>query len=144
MTYVALEGGGEVISSTLGGHVTVASGNLAEVVPHVDAGKLRVLAVFAAERLPGKFSTLPTAREQGIDVVWPVVRGFYMGPKVSDEAFGWWQRSFDTLLASEAYPAIRERFELFPFVLTGPQLTAYVEKQVAEMRTLSKEFELLQ
>jgi len=26
---------------------------------------------------------------------WPVIRGFYMGPKVSDEAYSWWKNAFD-------------------------------------------------
>ena len=144
MTYVALEGGGEAVTGVLGGHITVVSAGLAEVVPHVEAGKLRVLAVFAGERLPGKLNTIPTAKEQGFDVEWPVIRGYYMGPKVSDEAFNWWQDAFQKLLANEAFPSVRERFELFPFAMTGSELTAFVDKQTEEFRALSKEFELVQ
>ena len=40
--------------------------------------------------------------------------------------------------------SVRERFELFPFAMTGSELTAFVDKQTEEFRALSKEFELVQ
>ena len=86
MTYVAMEGGGEAITAVMGNHITAVSAGIAEIMPQANAGKLRVLAVFADERLGGTMADIPTAKEQGYDVSWPVVRGFYMGPDVSPEA----------------------------------------------------------
>jgi len=42
----------------------------------LEAGNLRVLAVFAAERVPGAFAEVATAREVGFDVEWVTWRGF--------------------------------------------------------------------
>ena len=50
------------------------------VVPHVNAGKMRALFVTSPQRLTGDFANVPTLRELGLDVVqtgWTVV----MGPK---------------------------------------------------------------
>lgn len=144
LRFVALEGGGEVLTSLLGQHIQVGVGNISEVSSYLESGDIRVLAVFANKRLDGKFSKLPTAKEQGYDIEWPVIRGFYMGPKVSDEAYGWWKNAFDKMMANQKFDAVRENQDLLPFQLTGEELTAYVYKQTAEMRQLSQEYKLSQ
>ncbi len=143
MKYVALEGGGETVTNLLGGHIDVMSAGIAEVVSYLDSGKVRVLAVFSDQRLGGKLQQAPTAKEQGYDIQWPVIRGFYVGPQVSDQDFLWWKEKFDTLLASEDFNQLRIKRDLLPFSLTGDALTQYVQQQVNEMHTLSKEFNLL-
>lgn len=142
MSFVALEGGGEVLTSLLGQHIQVGVGNVSEVGAHLDAGSIRVLAVFSKDRLEGKFSNLPTAIEQGYDLEWPVIRGFYMGPKVSDDAYKWWKNAFDKMMANEKFDAVRENQDLLPFEMTGEEIQAYVYKQTNEMRQLSEEYKL--
>ncbi|TBU76935.1 Bug family tripartite tricarboxylate transporter substrate binding protein [Phytopseudomonas daroniae] len=145
LRYVAMEGGGELATALLGGHIQVASTDIADSVPHIESGDMRILAVFSEERLPGDVvASIPTAKEQGFDVVWPVIRGFYLGPKVSDEAYTWWKNSFDQLLASEDFAKLREQRELYPFAMTGDELDGYVKKQVAQYKELAKEFGLIQ
>lgn len=142
MSFVALEGGGEVLTSLLGKHIDVAVGNVSEVGAQLKSGSIRVLAVFSKDRLVGKFSHLPTAHEQGYDLEWPVIRGFYMGPKVSDEAYQWWKSGFDKMMKDQKFDAVRENQDLLPFEMTGDELTVYVQKQTDDMRQLSQEYKL--
>ena len=144
MTYVAMEGGGEAITGVLGNHITVVSAGIAEIMPQASAGKLRVLAVFSDERLEGSMADIPTAVEQGYDVVWPVVRGYYMGPDVSPSAYNWWKESFDKVLADPKFAEIREQQELLPFSMTGEELQEYVYKRTGELRELSAEYGLVE
>ena len=143
MTYVAMEGGGEAITAVMGNHVTVVSAGIAEIMPQATAGKLRVLAVFAEERLGGSMADVPTAVELGYDVTWPVVRGYYMGPDVSPAAYDWWKASFDKMLADPKFAELREQQELLPFSMTGEELEAYVYKRTGELRELSAEYGLV-
>ncbi|MBH0006125.1 Bug family tripartite tricarboxylate transporter substrate binding protein [Psychrobacter sp. SWN149] len=143
MTYVAMEGGGEAITAVMGNHITVVSAGIAEIMPQANAGKLRVLAVFADERLGGTMTDIPTAKEQGYDVTWPVVRGYYMGPDVSPAAYDWWKGTFDKMLADPKFAEIREQQELLPFSMTGEELQAYVYKRTGELRELSAEYGLV-
>ena len=142
MTYVALEGGGEAVTAVLGNHISVVSAGIAEMGPHIEAGKVRVLAVFAPNRLEGKLKDIPTAKEQGFDVEWPVIRGYYMGPKVSEEAFTWWKGRFDTMLKDAKFAELRANRDLLPFAMTGEELSQYVAKTTDEMRKLSQDFDL--
>ena len=73
-----------------------------------------------------------------------MVRGFYLGPKVSDEEYAWWKQSFDKMLASEDFAKLRDQRELFPFAMTGAELDGYVKKQVADYKALAREFGLIQ
>lgn len=144
MRYVAMEGGGELATALLGGHIQVASTDIADSVPHVESGDMRILAVFSEERLPGDVTgDIPTAIEQGYDVEWPVVRGFYVGPEVSDEAYNWWKDAFDKMLASDDFAKLRENRELYPFSMTGDELNDYVHKRVADYRELANQYGLI-
>ncbi|MCF7719135.1 tripartite tricarboxylate transporter substrate binding protein [Aeromonas jandaei] len=142
MRYVAFEGGGEPVTALLGNHVQAVSGDLSEMVPYIGGDKLRVLAVFAKERLPGKLATIPTAKEQGYDLEWPVIRGFYVGPKVSDSEYQWWKETFDQLVKTDTFKAQRDLRGLFEFDLTGDALDSYVKIQVAQYREQAKAFGL--
>ncbi|WP_439153490.1 Bug family tripartite tricarboxylate transporter substrate binding protein [Xenorhabdus santafensis] len=142
MRYVAFEGGGEPITALLGNHIQVVSGDLSETLPYLNADKIRVLAVYADKRLDGELSKIPTAKEQGYDLVWPVIRGFYVGPKVSDEQYQWWVDTFKKLQQTAEFKKQRELRGLFEFNMTGKELDEYVKKQVVQYHEMAKSFGL--
>ncbi|WP_034456641.1 Bug family tripartite tricarboxylate transporter substrate binding protein [Buttiauxella noackiae] len=142
MRYVAFEGGGEPVTALMGNHVQVVSGDLSEMVPYISGDKLRVLAVFANERLPGELAQIPTAKEQGYDLVWPIIRGFYVGPKVSDAEYQWWVETFNKLQQTDDFKKQRDLRGLFEFNMTGKELDNYVKKQVTDYREQAKAFGL--
>lgn len=142
MRYVAFEGGGEPVTALMGNHVQAVSGDLSEMVPYLTGNKVRVLAVFAGERLPGQLAQVPTAKEQGYDLVWPIIRGFYVGPKVSDADYQWWVQTFEKLQQTGEFKKQRDLRGLFEFNLTGKALDEYVKKQVNDYREKAKAFGL--
>jgi len=76
---VPYDGGGPALMALLGGHVDVAAMPATPIFPHLNAGKLRALAVLDEKRddsLPG----VPTAKESGVDVVNLMWRGV-LAPK---------------------------------------------------------------
>ncbi len=64
MRYVAFEGGGEPVTALLGNHVQAVSGDLSEMVPYLQGNKIRVLAVFSSERLPGRSPMSPPLKSR--------------------------------------------------------------------------------
>ncbi len=143
LRFVALEGGGEAFTAMQGNHVQVVSGDASEATLYAGAGKVRVLAVLAAQRLPGVLAQTPTAREQGIDVVWPIIRGVWMSPKASDADYQRWVATFERAMADPHYAQLRAAHGLYPFSLTGTALSAYVDKALAEYSTQARQFKLL-
>ncbi|SUW64809.1 Tripartite tricarboxylate transporter family receptor [Buttiauxella agrestis] len=142
MRYVAFEGGGEPVTALMGNHVQAVSGDLSEMVPYLNGDKLRVLAVFSEERLPGQLAKIPTAKEQGFDLVWPIIRGFYVGPKVTDAEYQWWVETFNKLQQTEDFKKQRDLRGLFEFNMSGKELDDYVKKQVTGYREQAKAFGL--
>ncbi|MBS0880338.1 tripartite tricarboxylate transporter substrate binding protein [Pantoea sp. JGM49] len=142
MRYVAFEGGGEPVTALLGNHIQVVSGDMSEMVPHLQAGKLRVLAVMSDKRLPGELANVPTAKEQGYNVEWPIIRGYYLGPKVTDAEYQWWEDAFKKLVTTKEFQQQRDMRGLFEFNMFGSELDAYVKKQVADYREKAKSFGL--
>ena len=76
-THVPFKGGESVITALLGGHVEVTFDAFGKIIPHVEAGKLRILLV--SKKIP-EYPNIPTATElgykQGLLSTW---FGFY-GP----------------------------------------------------------------
>jgi tripartite-type tricarboxylate transporter receptor subunit TctC len=64
-THVPYRGAGPVITDLLGGHLDFMIADATILVPHVKSGKLRPIALYAAERSP-LVPDVPTAKEQGL------------------------------------------------------------------------------
>ncbi len=143
MRFVAFEGGGEASTALQGGHVQVYSGDASEAEQQMKAGaKIRVLAVMSDKRLVGSLSNVPTAKEQGMDVEWPIIRGYYVGPKVSDADFKTWVATFDKMMATPEFAKARADRGLFEFSKTGADLDKFVKERVAFYRTIAADFGL--
>lgn len=144
MRFVAFEGGGEAIAALQGGHIHAYFGDAGEAASQISAGaNIRVLAVMADKRLPGAMADVPTAKEQGIDVEWPIIRGFYMGPKVSDADFHAWMEAFNKVAKTKEFAKLRDERGLYPFSLTGAELNAYIKRSIESYRKLADEFGLM-
>lgn len=143
MRFVAFEGGGDCATALQGGHVNVCMNDVGDSQAAIDGGApLKLLAIFSENRLPGKLAEVPTAVEQGFDIKWPIVRGFYVGPDVSDADYKWWSDAFTATMKSPGYEAALQQRNLFPLPMTGEETAAFVEKQVASYKTLAAEFGL--
>lgn len=143
MAYVPTEGGDEEVAGVLNGQFAVVSGSVSEFAPYLTDGRLRVLAVFAPNRLDGGLNALPTAKEQGFEIEWSMIRGYYMGADVPADRYHWWQQNFEKLLADPKFAQLRAERELIPFAMTGEELAVYVSKETEKLRTLSAEFGLV-
>ena len=142
-TKVVLGAGGTVGSQDwMKAALTARAGGVNPKSMRYVGAKVRILAVMHDKRLSGDMANIPTAAEQGFDVQWPIIRGFYLGPKVSDADYKVWADTFTKMMATPAYNALRTERGLFPLAMTGAELDAYVKKQVAGYRKLADEFGL--
>ncbi|HSR71302.1 MAG TPA: tripartite tricarboxylate transporter substrate binding protein, partial [Kiloniellales bacterium] len=127
--YVSFNSGGDALTQLLGGHVQAFTGDITEVKGQLDAGNIRVLAVLSPERLPTD-PDLPTAKEQGYDVVGANWRGFYVPKGVSDETFQGWGNAMEKLYNSEEWQKAMKANGLAPFWNGGPEFDTFVNDQI--------------
>jgi len=93
--------GGTAMTAVLGGHIDVLVGAPANALPHVEAGKARILGITAPQRQAGRLAALPTFREQGIDAVFFSWRGF-IGPKgMTPPQVSFWDQAFAKAIQGE-------------------------------------------
>jgi tripartite-type tricarboxylate transporter receptor subunit TctC len=72
--HIPFSGGGPSVTALLGGHVNAVSVSPPEGIPQVQAGKLKIIALFAEKRL-AMFPDVPTVKEQGINFAMGMWRG---------------------------------------------------------------------
>lgn len=143
MRFVAFEGGGEALKALRGGHLDIFTGDAAEAMQAAAQGlPLRFLAVLAPQRLQGQLAGLPTAREQGIDLAWPTVRGVYMAATTPDAAVRAWTSAFEQALAAPGYAALCSRYGLYPFARTGAALEDFVQRSLQDYRRMAQDLGL--
>lgn len=142
--YVAFDGGGEAVTQILSGAVQAFTGDASEVLGFMESGDLRAIAVLSDERLSGNLADIPTAKEQGIDVIGANWRGFYAPGNMSDAAYDYWVGDIAELYASDEWKAVMEQNALAPLDLTGAEFQDFVAGSVASIQELSREIGLIE
>ena len=141
--YIGLDGGADAITQTVGGFTQAMTGDMSEIVGFLKSGDVRALAVLTEERVPG-FESIPTAEEQGIDVVAVNWRGLYIPKDVSDATFDMWAERLQKVADSTEWKEAMAANGLAPFTKVGGDFQSYVDGVVAEVRILSKEIGVIQ
>lgn len=145
MRYVAFDGGGEAIAALLGNSIQAYTGDVGELVSYVGGDKLRILAVMSPERLEAPFDQVPTTKELGYDgAEWVILRGFYMGKNVSDEAYNAWADAFKAAYETEEFAQIQKDKGLLPLNMAGEEFQKDVLVRVERMRVIAKEAGLIE
>jgi putative tricarboxylic transport membrane protein len=142
--YIPFDGGGEALTTLLGGFVEVFSGDVTQVEALVEGGRIRVLAVLAPDRVEGVLAHVPTAAELGYPVEWVTWRGFYLAPGISDDQYGAWVERMERVAQSSSWDTERARSRLAPWFMIGPDFEAFVGEQIREFRGLSRQMGLLE
>jgi tripartite-type tricarboxylate transporter receptor subunit TctC len=65
VVHIPYKGGGPAVTDLLGGQISMIFGNLPAVLPHVNTGRINVLAIASARRSP-TLPNLPTMDEAGV------------------------------------------------------------------------------
>ena len=141
--YIGVDGGADAITQTIGGFTQGMTGDMSEIVGFIKSGEVRALAVLTEERVPG-FEDIPTAREQGIDVVAVNWRGLYVPKDISDDAFNTWAERLNKVAMSDEWAAAMQANGLAPFTKVGDDFQNWVNGVIASTEELSREIGVIQ
>ena len=123
--YVPFDGGGQAITSLLGGFIQVFAGDASELRGQLEAGTVRVLGMMSPKRLPAPYANVPTMRELGYSVDWVVWRGFYVPKSMPNDAFDFWVQAMRRMERSAEWAKIREQNSLGQYLLVGAEFQVF-------------------
>jgi putative tricarboxylic transport membrane protein len=141
--YIGVDGGADAITQTIGGFTQAMTGDMSETIGFLKSGDVRALAVLSDERVPG-FDDIPTAKEQGYDVVAVNWRGLYVPKGISDDQFHAWGDKLQKVADSDDWKKVMAENGLAPFTKIGDEFQAWVDADIAETTALSKEIGVIQ
>ena len=137
VNYIAFSGGGESLAAILGGQVSVGINGLAEFLPQMEAGTVRVLAISSAERLPG--IDVPTLREQGVNVEFENWRSVLAPPGISAADRAHLTTLLARMVQSPEWRETLERYRWLDRYLAGDDFTRFAASEEQRVRSILHE-----
>ena len=139
---VLFKGSSEAVTAILGGHLDLVSTGAGNAAHHMEAGKLRILAVSSGQRLSGAMASVPTWKEQGVDLVYGSWRSI-VGPKgLRPEQVTFWEGALRKVVDSADWKAELERNYWGDFFMTGAELRATIDREYKAMKAVLVELGL--
>jgi len=138
---VSHEGGGDMMIGVLNGTYDIGIGEIQELQGQLEAGKVRLLATLSEKRLSG-LPQLPTAKEQGYDVVIRKFRGLASPKGVPDHIAKAWEDGVRKALELPAYKAEYTKDNLTPILLGREAARKFTAEVAAETAASFKEMGL--
>jgi putative tricarboxylic transport membrane protein len=132
INYVAFRGGGEATAAILGGNVTIGGGGYSELAQYIEAGKMKAISVTSATRLKG--ISVPTLKEQGINVEIGNWRGVYGAPGITPDQRKELTEMVIKATKSKAWAEALEKNAWTPAVLSGDAFEKFVDNDFASLR----------
>ena len=139
---VVFGSGGESMTALLGGHVGLVTTPAANAITHLQNGRMRVLAIASPARLEGALASVPTWKEQRVDVVvanWrPVI-----GPKgLSAAQVAFWEEAFARVTRSDEWKNEIAQAGGVNHYMNSRDLAAYFDAQYAQFKAILTELGL--
>jgi tripartite-type tricarboxylate transporter receptor subunit TctC len=129
IVHVPYKGGGPAMTDLLGGRVTMYPGVPSTVLPHVDSGKLRALAITGPNRIP-THPNIPTVAESGYPGFEASNWYAFVAPgKTPPEILDYWNRELNKVLRDPQVKAELARHGLDPAPGTREELARYIDKE---------------
>ncbi len=145
--YLPYKSGGEAATQLVGGHTASNVNNPSENIEEWRAGQVRALCVFDDERISYKnkvtadksWNDVPTCKEEGLDVRYTMLRGFFLPGKVKPEEQAFYVDLFKKIIETPEYKDYMEKQALKPVFLSGKAMIDFLEKDDALHKQLMTE-----
>jgi len=132
---VVFKGSAEAITAVLGGHLDVAVAGAVNAIPHVAAGRMRVIGVAAPQRLGGPLAIAPTWREQGVDLVYGNWRAVFAPKSLTPAQLAFWENALRRMAEAPEWKADLEKNHWTEHFKTGAALQQELEQDYIWLKT---------
>jgi putative tricarboxylic transport membrane protein len=133
----------DAVADVAEGRADVGAVTAASVLKELAAGRVRLLAISAPERLAGPFADIPTWAEHSVDCVVGAWRGVTGPSGLGRAEVTFWERLLADVTKDARWQGALARHCWSPMVLDGAALHAYLAQEQDEMHALLGELGLL-
>lgn len=126
-----MKSGTEAVTAALGGHVHWNTGQLSDAMPHVEAGKMRILGVASLQRL-APLAAVPTMKEQGLDMHVAAGRSFSAPAVIPADAAAFLENVFENVYRSAGWQDYMARNLMEPVYMKGAEYGRYLAARQPE------------
>lgn len=134
LLHVPYKGSADLMQAVLGGHLMAASDSTG-FAPQVEAGKLRVLNTWGAERL-AKFPDAPTLKELGLDIVQNSPFGIGAPKGTPAAVVKRLHDAFKQAMEMDSYKTALGRYDMVPMYMGSAQYGKFAETTFATEKAL--------
>ena len=139
---VVVKGASEAITGVMGGHLDIVASSAAGMLPFLQSGKLRGIAISGPKRQGDAFAQVPTWKEQGVDSVYSNWRGV-VGPKgLTAPQLAYWDIVFGRLAQMPEWREALQRHLQEPAYLNSRDTAKFLEAQHNELKAILVELGL--
>lgn len=139
---VVFNSGGDAMTALLGGHVDAMASAPSTLLEQIKAGKVRMLAIGAPQRLGGDLSGIATWKELGVDAGFELWRGL-AGPKGLTRAqIQFWDDALGKLVLTEEWKNDLARFAMENVYRNSAETARYWKTQHDEVKAVFTELGL--
>ena len=132
---VAYKSGPETAAALLGGQVEVIAANPAEVLAHIQSGKLRLIGSGSSKRWP-EYPDVPTLREAGYPIGYDAWMGVAAPAGTPDKVVDTLQASIEKALQSDKLQDTFKRIGVEARFMGGAAYTRHLVDEAAQMKQL--------
>jgi len=142
-TIVPFEGGGDIVTSLVGGNVDVAILNYAEGESQFKSGDLKPIVALSEKRIGG-IPNIPTAAEQGVEAYASTVRGFAVLSGVPGDRMATLENGLVKAMGHSVYQAYLTNGGMTSDSVVGMDgWNAHIDRIFVESQTALKELGLI-
>jgi len=123
-------------TQVLGGQIDASVQHPAEILEQVEAGKLRILTLTSPEAIE-TYEGVPTAKEQGYDVVMTQWRGLSVPQDTPDDAVQKLEDSFTKVANSDEWKKFADSIGSQVQVMESDEMTGFIADQFKEIKDIA-------
>ncbi|OWQ90678.1 tricarboxylate transporter [Roseateles aquatilis] len=143
-TYIPYKGGGEASTQLVGKHIDANVNNPSESIAQWRAHQVRALCVFDDQRIEFKakvteqlsWADIPTCKEQGLNVQYTMLRGFFLPGGVSKEQQAFYTDVMKKVVETPEWKEYLERNALKPQFVSGQAFTEFLTQDETRHRDI--------
>ena len=141
LLHVPYKGSADLMQSILGGNIMAAADSTG-FAPQVEAGKLRVLNTWGAERL-AKFPDAPTLKELGLDMVQNSPFGIAAPRDTPPAVVKRLHDGFKQAMEMDSYKTALGKYDMTPMYMSSPAYLKFAQETFKRERALVEKLGLL-